>query len=116
MACLHLRDVCAGGVGGMTAQLDWLDLLEEHRAPYLDRAREAALKLLERRDQIHINHVREVCPPPAHIDPRVMGAVLKGWQFESTGVFLLSSRDTCHRRPIQWFRLSRKYLVNRGLV
>lgn len=88
-------------------QLDWLDLLEETRPDYLALARNAARKLLETQDTITINDVREVCPPPADIDPRVMGAVFRCADFEATGEFVLSSRTTCHRRPIQRFRLSR---------
>ena len=87
-------------------QLDWLDLLEEHRPDYLALARDAARKLLETRPSITINDVREVCPPPADIDPRVMGAVFRCSDFEATGEFVLSSRTTCHRRPIQRFRLA----------
>lgn len=89
-----------------STQLDWLDLLEEHRPDYLAQAREAARRLLRDRDSITINDVREICPPPADIDPRVMGAVFRTSEFEATGEFVLSSRTTCHRRPIQRFRLS----------
>lgn len=87
-------------------QLDWLELLEEHRPDYLALARAAARKLLETRPSITVNDVREVCPPPADIDPRVLGAVFRTSEFEATGEFVLSNRNTCHRRPIQRFRLA----------
>ena len=96
-------------------QLNWLDLLEEHRPDYLSEAREAARRLLERRDSITINDVRAICPTPKDIDPRVMGAVFRHGDFEATGEFVLSSRQTCHNRPIQKFRFSQRYLVHRAL-
>ena len=88
----------------MTEQIDWLDLLEETRPEYLARARKAALELLETRETITINDVRAVCPPPKQFDGRVMGAVLTTSDFEGTGEYVKSSRDTCHKRPIQLFR------------
>jgi len=97
------------------AQLDWLDLLEEHRPDYLAMARSAARKLLEARQSITINDVREICPPPKGVDPRVMGAVFLHKDFEATGEFVLSSRATCHNRPIQKLRLTNYARVHRAL-
>ena len=94
---------------------DWLSLLETHRPDYLSDARDAARRLLAERDSITIDHVREVCPPPKGIDPRVMGAVFKHADFEATGEFVLSSRATCHRRPIQKFRLTNYARVHDAL-
>ena len=99
----------------MDDQLDWLALLEEHRPDYLTLARDAARKLLSERDSITINDVRAVCPPPSDIDPRVMGAVFRHADFEATGEFVLSSRTTCHRRPIQKFRFTNYALVHQAL-
>ena len=96
-------------------QLNWLDLLEEHRPDYLAMARDAARKLLETRPAITINDVREVCPPPKGIDPRVMGAVFRHKDFEATGEFVLSNRSTCHNRPIQKFRLTNYARVHQAL-
>jgi hypothetical protein len=90
----------------MDDQLNWLDLLETHRPDYLTAARDAARKLLSERQSITINDVRDICPPPSDIDPRVMGAVFRHRDFEATGEFVLSSRNTCHRRPIQRFALT----------
>lgn len=89
-------------------QTDWHDLLEQTRYEYLDAARDAARRLLEVRQSITINDVRDVCPPPSGIDPRVMGAVLRHRDFEPTGEFVLSSRRACHARPIRRFRLVRE--------
>lgn len=86
----------------------WQDLLEQTRYEYLNVARDAARRLLETRQSITINDVREVCPPPSMIDPRVMGAVLRHRDFELTGEFVLSSRKACHARPIRRFRLVRE--------
>jgi hypothetical protein len=99
----------------MTDQLDWLDLLETHRPDYLALARDAARKLLADRPAITINDVRDICPPPRDIDPRVMGAVFRHADFEPTGEFVLSSRTTCHRRPIQKFKLTNYALVHQAL-
>ena len=99
----------------MDDQLDWLKLLEEHRPDYLSLARDAARKLLSERDSITINDVRAVCPPPSDIDPRVMGAVFRHADFEATGEFVLSSRTTCHRRPIQKSKLTNYALVHAAL-
>ena len=85
-------------------QLSWLDQLEAYRQPYIKEARAAALKLLREREYITIEDVRDVCPPPADIDPRVMGAVFKGEDFESVG-WVASKRPIAHKRPIQRFRL-----------
>jgi hypothetical protein len=85
---------------------DWLSLLETHRPDYLSEARDAARKLLSERESITIDHVREVCPPPKGIDPRVMGAVFKHADFEPTGEYVQSGRNTCHRRPIMRFKLT----------
>ncbi|MEL6758223.1 MAG: hypothetical protein AAFP81_17460, partial [Pseudomonadota bacterium] len=76
------------------------------RPEYLARARATARLLLESRDEITINDVREHCPPPPHWDGRVLGAVFKHPDFESTGRIVKSNRSTCHKRPIQLFRRS----------
>ena len=89
----------------MSAQLDWLDLLETHRADYLATARVIARDLAARRGTITIDDVRDTCPPPSHIDPRVMGAVLKSKDFEPTGAYVRSRRSECHHRPVAVFRL-----------
>ena len=81
--------------------------LSHVRATYLSAARKAAMKIAAGSidGTVTIDDVRDVCPPPNNIDPRVMGAVFmeKGvWQklgWEN------SVRPACHHRPIQRFKL-----------
>ena len=94
---------------------DWLSLLETHRPDYLTLARDAARELLAERPSITINDVREVCPPPADIDGRVMGAVFRHKDFEATGEFVRSSRGECNHRPIQRFALTNYARVHEAL-
>jgi hypothetical protein len=78
-----------------------LDLFEEHRAEWLASARHAAILLYRRvRRPLTIDDVRAECPPPAWADPRVMGAVFRGWN--PVG-YTNSRRRTCHGRPIRLF-------------
>lgn len=81
-----------------------LDLLEDTRESYVERAREAAIALASDGRDITIDDVREVCPPPDDVDPRVMGTVLRAPLFVKVG-YATSSRKTCHARPIAVFRL-----------
>jgi hypothetical protein len=41
--------------------------------------------------------------------------VFRHADFEPTGEFVLSSRTTCHRRPIQKFKLTNYALVHQAL-
>lgn len=80
-----------------------LDALEIARAEYLAKARLCALRLTRKRDTITVDDVREKCPPPEDIDPRVMGAIFAGAEWEAVG-FVNSARRACHRRPVRMFR------------
>lgn len=88
------------------AEPSWQEILELHRAEYLSQARDIARELLETRPSITVNDIRDRLGPPKNVDPRIMGAVLRHRDFEPTGEFVLSSRKTCHARPIQRFRLT----------
>lgn len=88
-----------------------LDLYEVHRADFLRAARAAADKHLEENETITIDDVREVCPPPAGIDPRVYGAVFNTDDYECVG-YRKSTRKECHNRPIGIFRKKSKLPVN----
>lgn len=81
-----------------------LDRLEEARAGWINEARIVAERLARDRGAVTIDDVREACPPPDGVDPRVMGAVMRPPVFEACG-FVLSSRAECHRRPIRVFKL-----------
>ena len=74
------------------------------RKLWLTRARAAARSLAMRRGSVTIDEVRELCPPPGDVDPRVMGAVFKHNEFELVD-YIESRRKACHGRHIGIFRL-----------
>ena len=78
-----------------------MDLFESTREDYLAEARLAAESLANERGVITVNDVREVCPPPDGIDPRVMGAIFRSKAWEKVG-YISSSR--AHMRPIAQFK------------
>ena len=78
-----------------------MDLFETTREDYLAEARLAADALANERGIITVNDVREMCAPPANIDPRVMGAIFKSKAWQKVG-YMSSSR--AHMRPIAMFR------------
>lgn len=79
-----------------------LPLFETHRADWLDYARNCAFLLGASGQIVTIDDVRRVCPPPSHVDPRVMGAVFQRKKWEYVGA-TSSVRSTCHKRPVgQW--------------
>jgi hypothetical protein len=80
-----------------------LPLFEEHRGDWLAHARATARHLAADRD-ITIDDVRQLCPPPENIDPRVMGAVFAGNDWRCLR-YVSSHRGVCHKRPIGLFRL-----------
>lgn len=90
----------------MTTQFeaDVLPLFEANRSVWLAQARVAALKLGRQGRVVTIDDVRRVCPPPAGIDPRVMGAVFTRSDWEAVG-FVNSTRTACHKRPVRLFIL-----------
>lgn len=82
-------------------------LFERHRADWLAQARAVAWSLANKYGTVTIDQVRDHCPPPDSVDPRVMGAVFRTAEFESTGQHIKSARRTCHNRPVAVFRLAR---------
>jgi hypothetical protein len=79
-----------------------LPLFEEHRADWLGYARNVAFMLGIAGKPITIDDVRAICPPPSHVDPRVMGAVFERSKWTYLGP-VSSKRSTCHKRPVgQW--------------
>lgn len=81
-----------------------LDMFEEHRSDWLSQARLVAAELGRHGALITVNMVRQRCPPPADIDPRVMGAIFRAPVWVAAG-FVQSNRKTCHARPIRQFRM-----------
>ena len=85
---------------------DVLPLFEAHRADWLSEARAVAVSLAARNGTVTIDDVRDHCPPPDDVDPRVMGAVFRTRDFEATGRHIKSGRRTCHNRPVAVFKLA----------
>lgn len=87
-------------------------MLQEHIAPrfennrmeWLAGARAAARRIAREKGAVTIDEVRECCPPPADVDPRVMGAVFLRREFELIR-FVESQRKACHGRHIGLFKL-----------
>ena len=82
-----------------------LPLFEQTRADWLKAARSVARDIAAEQGSVTIDDVRAACPPPADVDPRVMGAVMRKPNFVPVG-YQKSSRATCHNRPIAVFRLA----------
>ena len=82
----------------LNSKEDALEALERARAEYLIQARACAYRLAKLKKVITINDVREVCPPPSEVDPRVMGAVFNTEDWEPIG-FHLSAR--AHGRMVR---------------
>jgi len=78
--------------------------MEMTQAAWLEKARDTARRLCEATGSANIDQVRAYCPPPDHVDPRIMGAVFKHKDFVHLG-FTRSKRKACHGRPISTFRL-----------
>lgn len=83
---------------------DVLPLFEQSQPDWLQSARAAARRLGASGKAITIDDVREVCPPPSDVDPRVMGAVFKHSEWTCTG-HRRSRRRECHNRPVGVFVL-----------
>lgn len=81
-----------------------LPLFEEHRADWLRNARNVAFLLGAAGQIVTIDDVRRICPPPDHVDPRVMGAVFERRKWDYLGA-TSSIRTTCHKRPVGRWRL-----------
>jgi hypothetical protein len=74
---------------------------------WLYRARRAAQDIARRDATVTIDQVREVCPPPKGVDPRIMGAVFTRKHFEAIG-WIDSRRKECHFRPIRIFQIKQQ--------
>ena len=81
-----------------------LPLFETSQPDWLTQARYVARSIAASREFVTIDDVRQVCPPPDGVDPRVMGAVFKGKDWECIG-YQKSKRSACHNRPIGQFQI-----------
>lgn len=82
-----------------------LPIQEEQHGPWIDRARETALRLVRKYGVVTIDDVRDHCPPPEGIDPRVMGAVFKPKRMWECVDYRKSWRRENHSRPIGIWKL-----------
>jgi hypothetical protein len=76
---------------------------EDRMDDWLSEARAVAERLGEDGRLVTVNDVRDQCPPPPDVDPRVMGALLRKPQWELVN-YVRSTRSTCHGRPVGQFR------------
>lgn len=81
-----------------------LPLFEVHRADWLQTARQIALELGRNGVSVTIDMVRAKIPPPAGVDPRVMGAVFTRKDWINCG-YTKGHRATSHGRPVAVFKL-----------
>lgn len=81
-----------------------LPLFEEHRGDWLIAARHVAAQIGADGRNVTIDDVRDRIPPPANVDPRVMGSVLNRKDWVRVG-YQQSTRSDCHHRPIGVFKL-----------
>ena len=85
-----------------------LPLQEETHGTWIDKARATARRLARELGAITIDDVREACPPPKGVDPRVLGAVFhpkKDWVCVD---YRKSWRRECHNRPVAIWRLKER--------
>ena len=80
-------------------------LFEKSSKEFLSEARSIARLLALKNGSVTVDDVRNICPPPNGVDPRVMGAVLKSKDFICVG-HRKSGRGECHHRPIGVFKLA----------
>lgn len=71
---------------------------------WLEIARNVAIELGRKNYVVTIDMVREECPPPDEIDPRIMGAIFTKKTWDRVG-YTSGNRSASHYRPICQFRL-----------
>ena len=84
-----------------------LDLVEHaslEREAWVAKAKTVAEKLAKRNGTVTSEDVRTAHPIPYGIDPRILGAVFRGNQWERAG-FQKTPRACAHSRPIAVWRL-----------
>ncbi|HEX2761795.1 MAG TPA: hypothetical protein VHM27_14820, partial [Rhizomicrobium sp.] len=58
------------------------ECFQTDKMQWLANARAAARRIAREKGTVTIDEVRECCPPPAGVDPRVMGAVMQPREFQ----------------------------------
>ena len=106
-AGIHPHQMPASKRKKLAAMPEWQRVHEESKSAFLAEARTLARELLQTRDTITVDDIRERLEIPEGMDKRVMGAVFNHKHFEGTGDYVKSRRADCHHRPVQKFRRAR---------
>jgi hypothetical protein len=75
---------------------------EAAKAQFLAEARHEAKLIAKRKGSVTVDDVRLKWPPPAILDPRIMGAIFRGNEWVRTD-YIVGSRKASHKRPIAVF-------------
>lgn len=81
-----------------------LNDLTTKRALWLTMARGAARSVAKARGWACSDDVHRICPVPEGMNPKIMGAVFRGPEWEPDGV-VQTTRPVAHARPIRKWRL-----------
>ena len=76
--------------------------LEETHQEYVARARAWAIAYANETGSVIVDDVYRACPPPADVDGRVMGGIMKCKELRA-GEYVLTTRETSHARPVRRF-------------
>ena len=99
-----LRGAFTSGQLSLRLKDEALDALEVARAGWITKARSWAVAYCRMHGSVTTDDLHAYCPPPADIDPRIMGAIMRQPQFRVDG-YMNSKRRECHGRLICVFVL-----------
>lgn len=80
------------------------DLFKDAKVEWLDKARAAARKLLERREYITAEDVTAMCPLPRYLHRNTIGKILQHGDFVAVG-FTIARRPSSNGRTIRKWAL-----------
>jgi hypothetical protein len=80
------------------------DLFKTAKQDYLVKARIVARKLLERREYVTIDDVREACPLPSYLHRNLLGSVFQTDDFQFVG-YARARRKTSNGREVKKWAL-----------
>lgn len=78
---------------------------EKAHGDWIERARKAARDLAAVRGEISSDDIWDVAPPPAGVDPRVLGAIFSDKTMWERTRYVKSERKVNHGRPIACWKL-----------
>ena len=78
---------------------------EQAHADWIETARQTAQSIARRVGQITSDDIWDACPPPAGVDPRVMGAVFADKTLWERVGYVKSARKINHGRPVAAWKL-----------